>query len=625
MCGISLYCSTKLQNPEELQRSMDSMRHRGPDAQGSVYKDIAGYHLGIGHNRLSILDLSEKGHQPMDVGLKTTLAYNGEVYNHSALRQRLQDHGLNTIGQSDTEVVLRLYNAFGVDSFAMLEGMFAFVLLDETNNKLFLVRDGLGIKPLYLFKDDNSLFASSEIRGLKSYSEVNIEVDHNDVFEFFNQGFLYEPATGFKDIKKLLPGHYLEFDLTNGLEKIVDFRADRVFIEGMTLEENLNAAIQQQLVADVPLGTFFSGGIDSSLIASYAKENDLFFARFEDDPLTAIDLQFSNAIADFLKKPLNVSDLSQNSSDKEALLRLVDFVAANTEELISDYTFLATYQLSKAAKEKGYTVMLSGMGGDEVFAGYPRYAVLKIHRWVKALSPLLNWCLKNNCFPRNWEKKFERLASYAAEKHWPSAYARLLGYFNRQELDAFFPAFETLSEHYKNRLDRIADPFTGRLNDKVKLAQFFDLSGFLSHNLMVADKASMLASIELRVPLLAEAIVAHGLSLPTKTLIKRRQLKYPLKALLAKRLPKRFTKRPKTGFNPPLDGLIRKIGKAQLKSEFEHAREYIRLDGIDDLLDEHFTLQANHTYKLWQLLYFSRWIRLHEATDKSGCSGRNPL
>lgn len=611
MCGISFYCSKKINPTKELEASMLAIQHRGPDGTGIYYKKINDYFVGIGHNRLSILDLSEAGKQPMDLGHGVVIAYNGEVYNHPNLQIKLQEKGYVFQGHSDTEVISLLYTELGVASFSLLQGMFAFVILDEKNKKLLVVRDSIGIKPLYLFQDEIGLFASSEIRALKAFSAVNNEISQDDVFEFFNQGFLYEPSTGYLAIKKLKPGHYLELDLVTGEQKIGGFQVKGITNFTPPLAEKINTAIQQQLVSDVPLGTFFSGGIDSSLIACYAKNNDLFFAKYHADNFSDYDLTFSNKIASYLQKPITIAEISSEHKTADELMKTVDFVAQNTEELVSDYTFWATYQLSLAAKNNGYKVMLSGMGGDEVFAGYPRYRVLKNHRLIKLFYSPLRLLLLLKIFPKKWDKKFERLVSYSREKHWPTAYARLLGYFSRRDLQRFFVNINSLEDKYRKKLDEILLNFTGKEKDKVKLAQYFDLLGFLAHNLSVSDKASMLASIELRVPLLDETVVAHGLSLSTAELLKNGQPKHALKTLLASLVPKQLTERPKTGFNPPLDGLINNLGKQRLKEEIVHAKKFIKLDSVDLLLEQHFSGAANHTYKLWQLLYFSSWVRLN--------------
>ena len=609
MCGISFYCSSIKNFADSLQESLLKTKHRGPDSSGIYQKKAGNYFVGLGHNRLSILDLSEAGHQPMDIGCGIIISYNGEIYNHQELRLVLERKGCSFRSNTDTEVILLLYLEFGQASFAMLKGMFSFVLLDENKNKLIIVRDAVGIKPLYLYQDNTGIFGSSEIRGLKSFSAVNFALDHNDIYEFFNNGFLYEPATGYTFIKKLMPGQFIEFDLVNGLQEQHYFASISNYQTTLSLQDKIKSAIDRQIVADVPVGTFFSGGTDSSIIAAYVKKNSLLFAKYNDNEGDNIDLLFSKKIADYLSKPLVISEINQVSDNRDDIMETIEFVAANSEELISDYTFLSTYLLSMSAKKNGYKVMLSGMGGDEAFAGYPRYLILKWHRIIKTISPVINAALKLNLFPRKWNKKFERLASYSTENHWPTAYSRLLGYFSRLELQSFFNDSNTLEANYRNKLDAIASRYEGKKSDKIKMAQYFDLSGFLSHNLMVSDKASMLASIELRVPLLDESVLAHGLALPTRLLVPGWKLKQPLKAILSALLPKKLVKRPKTGFNPPLDGLIKKIGIERLQKEFSHASQIINTESTSALLEDHFTGKSNNTYKLWQLLYFSCWIK----------------
>lgn len=610
MCGLSFYCSLQSNPFNELKKSMLEMNHRGPDDSGVLSMKIADYHLGVGHNRLSILDLSEAGKQPMDLGHGVIISYNGEVYNHKPLRTLLEKKGYAFKGHSDTEIVSLLYTEYGEASFSMLKGMFALVIIDKNKQKVWMARDRLGIKPLYVYSDAQSLYASSEIRGLKAFSAVPIEIDRHDVFEFFNQGFLYEPSTGYVSIQKLKPGHSVEIDLRDGSKKEIGFQTSDDYYSNANLEDVIQSAVKQQLTADVPLGTFFSGGIDSSIIAHFAENNDLFFAKYTNDEQTDLDLSFSKKISTFLNKPLHISEISHADESADEIMRAVDFVAKNTEELISDYTFWPTYQLSQAAREKGYKVMLSGMGADEIFAGYPRYSVLKHHSLIKSIRPVLKGLLRLKWTPKKWDKKFDRLVSYTTEKHWPTAYSRLLGYFSRAELNDFFSDMDALTPCYQSKLDEIAQSYEGQGDDKVKLAQHYDLKGFLSHNLMVSDKASMLAGLELRVPLLDESIVHHGMRLSSKSLLKKGQLKHPLKTLLRRLLPEHFVERPKVGFNPPLEGLINALGKERLQSEMVHVGAFINLNAVNSLITQHFAGEANNVYKLWQLLYFSRWLKL---------------
>jgi asparagine synthase (glutamine-hydrolysing) len=608
MCGISFYCTKKQHLIDELNQSLAVTSHRGPDANGVIYASIGDFSIGIGHNRLSILDLTETGSQPMTSETGNVISYNGEIYNHYELRKELQVLGYNFKGESDTEVILKLYDEYGSESFGMLRGMFSFVILDKNTNRLHIARDAVGIKPLYLYEGADGIIGSSEIKGLKTFPEVNTEIDSDDIYEFFNNGFLYEPSTGYKFIKKLMPGHCIEFDLTSGKIETKCYKTIDSFNDQTSLSKKLEKAIKNQQVADVPLGIFFSGGADSSILAGHFESTELFFAKYDSDPSADIDLKYSNLIAKYLGKELKVAELYSDNQDVESLLASVDFVARNTEELISDYTFWATYQLSKAARDNDYKVMLSGMGGDEAFAGYPRYLVLKHHKLVKFCSPLLSGLLKLGLFPAKLSKKFERLVSYSAENRWGIGYSRMLGYFSKNELTQLFNHNQNLESQFIRKIDLILARFKGDKKDKVKLAQFMDTTGFLSHNLMVSDKASMMASIELRVPLLDEAIVAHGLEMSSANLIHKKETKYPLKKILLDILPTSLVYRPKTGFNPPLDGLIEKIGKERLKLELNNVSSLLNSEQMMKTVDEHFMKKSNNTYKLWQLLYFSRWV-----------------
>lgn len=610
MCGLSFF-AVKLGVPEtqaQMEKSLEVTRHRGPDASGTYFASVADYQVGLGHNRLSILDLSPTGSQPMFAGNGVSIVFNGEVFNHHALRQQLVEKGYTFKGTSDTEVILQLYVEYKEQAFARLQGMFTFVILDEPRKKTFLVRDVAGIKPVYCYSGADGFYACSEIRGLKCFSQVTTDIDQHDVFEFFNNGFLYEPNTGYKAIKKLMPGSYLEFDLATGNTTSQRYQNVMNFSTGHSLADDVRSAVTRQLKADVPVGVFFSGGADSSILASYTGDTDLFFAKYDATDDSVIDMKFSANIAEHLGKKLVITEILDSKTNP---FESIDFVAANTEELVSDYTFWATYRLSSEARKSGYTVMLSGMGGDEAFAGYPRYTVLKHHRLIRLLYPLLSALLKLKLFPKRLDKKFERLVSYAQENYWPLAYSRMLGYFSRQELKGFFRDYNELEQHYKQRLAGVLAQYTGAPEDKVKCAQHFDQTGFLSHNLSVSDKASMLASIELRVPLLDERVVANGLNTSSADLLRGGATKAPLKRLLKSLLPASLVERPKTGFNPPLDGIIQGIGPERLLAEFERIYRYIAHDEVKKLVSHHFSGSVNNTYKLWQMLYFERWLKIN--------------
>jgi asparagine synthase (glutamine-hydrolysing) len=537
-----------------------------------------------------------------------TVSFNGEIYNYREIRQSLIHKGYKFKSTADTEVIVNAYAEFGIDCFNILKGMFTFVLLDENINKVYLVRDSVGIKPLYIYQNDKSLYANSEIRGLKSFFDVDLAVSKQDIFEFFNTGFLYEPSTGFKHIRKLLPGHYLTLDMFSGQSETAKFSNLSSCIEGVSLHDKIANAIQKQQLADVPVGVFFSGGADSTILASLAKDVNLLFAKYDKDLISDVDYKYSSLISQHLDAKLNTIFIEASASRPTDILKAFYFVADNTEELMSDYTFWSTYRLSKAAREQGYKVMLSGMGGDEVFAGYPRYLVVKYHHFIRLAAPFLRLMNYFKLVPESFGKRFDRLLSYVNESNWAVGYSRLLGYFSTTELMALFHDFNSLSDSYENKLDVIKDAYVGD-NDRVKLAQHFDSSGFLAHNLSIADKASMLASIELRVPLLDEHVFVDGMSAKSSDLIVGTSLKTPLKRLLASLIPKKLIDRPKTGFNPPLDGLIQALGISVIIDELASLSTVFDISIVNQIVAIHFSGEKNNTYKIWQLLYFARWLK----------------
>ena len=606
MCGLSFYLTKDSAHEVELRRSLQKISHRGPDSSGTYFAKTTNFFVGMGHNRLSIVDLSTLGEQPMVSGT-SRIIFNGEIYNFKEIRRNLIKIGYKFRTNTDTEVILKSYTEYGVTCFSKFRGMFSLIIFDDTKKRIYFARDTVGIKPLYLYQEKDSIYASSEIKGLKAFSKVDQTIAKQDIFEFFNNGFLYEPSTGFEHIKKLLPGHYLEIDLFTGSTQIVKFSNLINSDYSFSLEKKITASVQMQRLADVPVGIFYSGGTDSTILAHFARDTDLLFARYDKDIMSDLDGKYAEAISHRLKSRLNTVKIKGASTHVNEILDSFYFVADNTEELISDYTFWPTYLLSKSAHKSGFKVMLSGMGGDEAFAGYPRYLVVKYHTVIKLLAPVLKLVKFAALVPKKLGKKFDRLLSYIEEEHWGLGYSRLLGYFSRVELRSLFHEFDELNETYKKKLNIIGNRFDGC--DKVKKAQHFDTFGFLAHNLSIADKASMLASIELRVPLLDESVFSHGLNSRSNLLIPLFSLKNPLKKILYSLLPRDLVARPKTGFNPPLDGLITSLGSSVILKELEVLSKILDLKSIEDTVGDHFQGKENNTYKIWQLLYFSRWLK----------------
>jgi asparagine synthase (glutamine-hydrolysing) len=619
MCGISGYMAL-VDKSVELDKSLLAIQHRGPDSSGKQTWGADGSrYIGLGHVRLSILDLSITGYQPMvSCDEKLVMVFNGEIYNHQELRKRLP--GYVFVGHSDSEVLLEYYRRFGTSGLPDLRGMFTVAFYEADSGKLVLVRDQIGVKPLYYTQSDKGFFFSSEIRGLRSFLGSTPRVDHDALFEFMSCGFVYEPHTGFENILKLPAGSYAVVqDGTVNLHQFFDIEKESR--QAAYSDQLVAQSIKRQLESDVKLGVFYSGGLDSSVIAAYAQKPSL-FAQYEQNDVTLSgaenDEPYAEAIAERLKLDLRKVPLGFDHADPESILKSMRTVAAGTEELISDYTYFASAELSRVARSEGFKVMLSGMGGDEVFVGYPRYRLLIGGALFRSLGNAAQWGGLRSILRRipSIAKKVDRFAHFYSEKEFALRYARLLGYFRQQELRDLLGDTE-----YDSRAKSFVEKSNGFLkgferDSPVIRAMILDFYGFLSHNLMVADKSSMSVGLELRVPLLDQDLYCGYLG----ALRNGREPvifgKQPLKKLLLSLLPRALVHRRKTGFNPPLDAKINMIGEMRILQilRLGFMASVLNLPAAEAIVRRHFANMENNSYKIWQLLYLSFWLDEHKST-----------
>lgn len=610
MCGI---VGRIARHPlPSLAPALQAMAHRGPDAQDEVHMEVANMHVQLGHRRLSILDLSNAANQPFQSGDgQQAIIFNGEIYNHHVLRQKLQAAGEAFRTRSDTEVLLNGWRAEGFNFLPKLNGMFAFAVLDRHSERLVLVRDPFGIKPLYVAQlDDGGIAFASELRSLAHLLGRRLKPAPGATAEFLLNGFLYEPQSGFIGVEKLMPGCALEVNLRT-LQKQLHRYHDH--LERNPPAGSISALIEDELrlevEADVPVGVFFSGGVDSSVLAAGAPRSvHSFLVDYGngDDG----DSSAARAVAHTLGLHLEVAEHHDSGVTAQSVLDEFRAVAVGTEEPISDYTFAATRMLSRRAREAGFKVMLSGMGGDELFAGYPRYQAAmhwpKLHRWRMPVSAAAQVMRR---MPR-WSKRADRLAWFAQSSTFGRAYTSLVGYFSGHEVIRLLGTSSDVQASY-DRIDALLDPVRDR--SILQQCAHLDRFGFLAHNLTVTDRASMAESIEIRVPLLCTAIENHARSLPDEVLIRGGQGKLPLKEYLLPKLGSALVNRPKVPFNPPLDGRIRQVGAERLMSELRAGTigGVIDLSVVQGWVTEHFQRRADHTYRLWQLLYFNYWLGEH--------------
>ena len=613
MCGILGFISD---NDYDINKGLNAIHHRGPDSFGFYnYKNI-----NLGHKRLSILDLNESSNQPMHFD-ENVIVFNGEIYNYKELKRRLQIEGIEFQTDGDTEVLLKwiLYN--GIDSLVEVEGMFVFALLNKKTNEVTLARDAIGIKPLYIYQDEGELFFSSEIKALFEMKPSSKNIDKSLIAEYLLNGFIYEPDTGFEKIRKLKPGSYEKYDLQGNLItkqqywELSEISNEKTIKNLKEINDEIKTSINQHLVSDVPVGLFYSGGIDSSIILTETKSRIAPFTikSSEEDYKQAgmtSDYNYAVNIAEHLNLNISSIELTHKETTNNDFLKLIEEVAIGNEELMADFTFQSSKLLSQKVRDKGFIVMLSGMGADEIFAGYPRYKFVKYDYLFKIAQPILP-LLKG---VKYFSKKVDRFNNYFSGTDFISRYTSLIGYFSIKEVSLLLGSNSGIDK-FKLKLNLILEPVRNLSN--LRKAMYLDFYGFLAHNFSVSDKSSMLASIEVRLPLATKRLYEITWRLKDNFLVSIFRLKKPLRNFLIKLVPKKLIDRKKAGFNAPLDLSINKLGGELIQEVFITNKLFSILDQnqVEDIVQNHFQGKSNNTYKIYQLLHLSYWIKSFNQSE----------
>jgi asparagine synthase (glutamine-hydrolysing) len=545
--------------------------HRGPDDQG-LYHDTSAQ-IALGHTRLSILDLSPLGHQPMsDASGKVVIVFNGEIYNFRELRSELELAGYHFYGHSDTEVLLALYLAHGEKMLSMLNGIFAFAIHDQNNQTLFLACDAMGVKPLYFSEGGDGFVFASEMKALLACGDVSRELDIKTLFRTL--GFLWSPggATPFKGVHRLGPGEALRVKGMRIAQRwhwaSSTWMAESSILDDTEaihqVEAGLRTAVHRQMVADVPVGAFLSGGLDSSAVVAMARETAPDIQCFtintggvQDSGVTD-DLPYARKVAKHLGVNLHEIkvDSSRMASDLEQMVFQLD-------EPLADPAPLNVLYISQLARQHGVKVLLSGAGGDDLFTGYRRHRALMMERYwawlpVSARSGLRQLTAnlgQGGALGRRVTKAF-------SHADWPEN-KRLSGYFLWADpvrvMGLFAPqhraelAHEAMTqpmEDYLNTLPSSLPP----LQRMLALEQRFFLA---DHNLIYTDKMSMAVGVEVRVPFLDNDLVRLANRLPADIKQRGAEGKWVLKRAMEPFLPREVIYRPKTGFGAPLRSWLR--------------------------------------------------------------------
>jgi asparagine synthase (glutamine-hydrolysing) len=615
MCGICGLFNFRTQTPVEpaaLQRSTAAMVHRGPDDEGFHLDG----ELGLGNRRLSIIDLPG-GHQPLSNEDQTVwITFNGEIYNYRDLRADLISSGHQFRTSSDTETIVHLYEEEGLASLDRLRGMFAFALWDSRQRRLLLARDRLGIKPLFFRLEPNRLVFASELRSLRQLCEQPLQVDPQAVYDFFGFRYIPAPNTFYRGVQKLLPGHYLVAD-SSGVrtQAYWDIPAEEESIrstEDIAEEvlERLRESVRLRLIADVPLGVFLSGGTDSSAVVALmaelgARPLRTFSVGFEEPQFN--ELPFARRVAqryatehhELVVRPEHLS---------EELVRLVGF----RDEPIAEPTDVALYLVARLASQS-VKVVLAGEGGDELFAGYPKYAADRLAGLVSALPQEVTRALAR------WLPYRQRRAKLALEalsiRDEAERSATWFASFSRMEREELFsPDF--LAQVDPAHPARVFEGYLERVRDRSPLKRmlYADLKIWLPDNLLLrGDQMTMAASIEERVPFLDHKLVELAARVPTRLLTRGFRTKVLLKRALRPYLPPETLRRRKVGFTVPVGDWFRKSLKSLVAdlvlSPEAKTRGYFHAASMERFVREHFDGVRDRQKQLWALVNFELWCR----------------
>jgi asparagine synthase (glutamine-hydrolysing) len=622
MCGIVGIVSRTEIEKHSVQFMTDALKHRGPDAE-SIYLDET-KRVALGHTRLSIIDLSNEANQPMySHDGRYIIVFNGEIYNFLEIKKQLHalDQTIQFQTHSDTEVILHAFAHWNVGMAERLQGMFAIVIYDAIDQKVFLFRDRVGKKPLYYFSNEKCFCFASEIKALLRHPEVqhSKQVDVHAVHEFLHLGYVAEPKTIYKSIRKFPAGFAGELndDFTlklypywNVEEKIstsFDFKSDGQ-VKNL-LREKLHSAVKKRLISDVPLGTFLSGGTDSSLVTAIAAEHTdkpikTFSIGFKENKFN--ESSFSSQVAGHLKTDHHQYILSESEAADMLEQYLVHF-----DEPFADTSAIPTMLVSKLAR-KEVTVALTGDGGDELFLGYGSYD------WAERLSnPLLRTVQQPLAylFNHSGNSRLARVGHLLEKVDRPLLRSHIFSqeqyFFSHKEVSGLLKDNSLYQPFIYN--DRDIDELTEA--DKQAL---FDLKYYLKDDLLVkVDRASMFYSLECRCPLLDQGVIEFAVNLPDKFKKREDTSKWLLKELLKEYLPAELVDRPKWGFGIPLGKWLKNrfrylIDEHLDKKTIEEAG-IVRVEYVEKLKKSFFQGQEYLYNRIWVLVVLHKWMKDNKA------------
>jgi asparagine synthase (glutamine-hydrolysing) len=627
MCGITGFYDSKFNvTIENLNNSNNTLSHRGPDAGGTEIYNLTNAQIGFGHKRLSILDLSENGRQPMhsDDG-NISIILNGEIYNFSEIKEELRSLGCLFKSHSDTEVVIKSYQQWGLKAVSKFIGMFAIALLDKGKNKLFLLRDRVGVKPLYYYRNEDSLLFASELKALHPYPYFKKDINNKAVSLFFKYGYIPTPHTIYNNTFKLSPGSILTLDISQNkieIEKYYDiadyYNKPKVNVSEKELLEEIEhlliSAFKYRMVSDVPVGVFLSGGYDSSIVSAILQKNNTkkiktFTIGFKEEQYN--EAEYAKNIATYLG-----TDHHEYYCNAEEARNIIPILPTIFDEPFGDSSAIPTILVSRFAKEQ-VTVALSADGGDEIFAGYNSYDYfINLHKKIQKIPAFINNTLSttlsktgrfSNLYGLGVSEKILKLSDIIKNK------------------DSTSKSIEAMSKHYSNyylsNFINNYDTHCGSFdfiesfennNDFLNKFLFYDYKAYLPDDILVKiDRATMSVGLEGREPLLDHRIAELLAQVPTELKYKNGNKKYLLKKITHQYIPSALLNRPKSGFSIPIDVWLRKELKdllfANINDQQLSKHHFFNTSSVIKIRNEFIKGEQKHNLSIWFILIFQMW------------------
>lgn len=609
MCGFIGFFDTREKKEVIVERMMDRVIHRGPD-MGGKYIDA---HCGLGFRRLSILDLSEAGAQPLysEDGNKI-LVFNGEIYNYTEIREDLMAKGYKFKSNTDSEVLIHGYDEYGEALVNKLRGMFAFCIWDKVEQKVFAARDNFGIKPFYFYEYEyngqKALMIASEIKAFLDHPSFEKEVNKKALKPYLTFQYSAQPdETFFKGVKRLKPGHY--FTYQNGEMNIQKYWEVNFNDQHKTLEENIadiraviDDSVKMHKQSDVPVGSFLSGGVDSSYITEQLMPDKTFSIGFAEDTFD------ETTHAEDLSNILNIENIKR-TIDADDCLGMLPTIQYHMDEPQSNPSTMPLYFLSKLVKDNDVTVVLSGEGADEIFGGYEWYG---LDEGQKKLKKLPSFILKPAASLAKHLPNFRgKTTLLRAGRPVEETFIGQALVFEEDEAKDILNSDYQQSRSVKDITDKVYSLVQGK--DDVTKKQFLDIKLFMAGDILQkADKMSMAHSLELRVPFLDKEVMKVGEQIGSEQKITNGTTKYVLRKAAEKSLPEEWFKRKKKGFPVPIKLWFQEEKYYQFVKEYfqaDYVDQFFDREKINQLLDDHYQGVVNNARKIYTVLVFLVWYK----------------